>query len=78
MNRHIWNRDHGDDVELWREGECIAVVHGNGSWAAGRRGTDGSWNDDVKRGQSKSIDEAKREAKRAADDAAAKKREVQP
>ena len=66
INRHIWHRDYGQDVELWSAGKCIAVVREDGSWAAGIRGTDGSWNDDVRRGRAKSVDEAKREAKRAA------------
>lgn len=32
MNRIIWQRDHGDDMELWRDTERLAVAYPDGSW----------------------------------------------
>lgn len=32
MNRMIWNRDHGQDVELTRDGVVLATVSPGGGW----------------------------------------------
>jgi hypothetical protein len=32
MNRTIWERDHGQDQELWRGGEKLATARPDGSW----------------------------------------------
>lgn len=71
MNRAIWNRDHGRDVELWRGGVKLARVYPSGNGWHYRAGVSGNIRASMsEREPFADIEDAKREAKRIALDIA--------